>query len=55
MKQFFPRFNTNFKVVAFLQMKLNYKILAAEKAMFNLANRGWIFRLKIELTQINYQ
>jgi hypothetical protein len=48
MKQFFPRFNTNLKVVTFLQMKLNYKMLAAEKAIFNLANRGWIFGLKID-------
>ncbi len=45
MKQLFPRLNTNLK---FLQMKLNSKMLAAEKAIFNLANRGWIFGLKIE-------
>ncbi len=30
-------------------MKLNSKMLAAEKTTFNLANRGWIFGLKIEL------
>jgi hypothetical protein len=29
-------------------MKLYSKMLAAEKAIFNLANRGWIFGLKIE-------
>jgi hypothetical protein len=47
MKQLFPIFYTNLK---FLQMKLNSKMLAAEKGTFNLANRGRIFGLKIELT-----
>jgi hypothetical protein len=55
MKPLFPRFNTSLKVATFLHMKLNFKRLAAEKATINLANRGWIFGLKIELTEINYQ
>jgi hypothetical protein len=47
MKQLFPRFYANLK---FLHMKLNSKMLAAEKDTFNLANRGRIFGLKKELT-----